>query len=149
MDFEVCHCWVLLWVMLFWTLHRRSLVQSWLDYAWRSFSQKMFYSVLFWEAEMEIWFVMCSVWGSCELAERYHHSWKVTVDCVVVMVHCWCDHRSSFPSLPLGYVFAAEKQNTSVNKYFVMWLGRRGTWKPQLTFSLSMRSSDAPCWSDG
>lgn len=84
---------------------------------------------------MEIWFVMCCVWGSCELPERYHHSWKVTVDCGIVMEHSWCDHRASFPSLPLAYGFAAEKQSTSVNKYFVMCLGRRGTWKPQLTFS--------------
>lgn len=84
---------------------------------------------------MAICLVMGCVWVSCELAERYHHSWKVTVDCVVVMEPCWCDHRSSFPSWPLGYVCAAEKQSTSVNKYFVMWLGRRGTWKPQLTFS--------------
>lgn len=34
--------------MLFWTLPRRNLVQSWLDYAWRSLCQKMFCSVLFW-----------------------------------------------------------------------------------------------------
>lgn len=34
---------------------------------------------------MEICFVMCCMWGSCELAERCHHSWKVTVDFVSVM----------------------------------------------------------------
>lgn len=74
---------------------------------------------------MEIWFVMCCVWGSCELPERYHHSWKVTVDCGIVMEHSWCDHRASFPSLPLAYGFAAEEQSTSVNKYFVMCLGKK------------------------
>lgn len=75
---------------------------------------------------MQIWFVMCCVWGSCELPERYHHSWKVTVDCGIVMEHSWCDHRASFPSLPLAYGFAAEEQSTSVNKYFVMCLGKKG-----------------------
>lgn len=34
--------------MLSWTLHRRNLVQSWLNYAWRSLHQNLFSSVLFW-----------------------------------------------------------------------------------------------------
>lgn len=62
------------------------------------------------------------------------------------MGHCWCDHRSSFPSLPLGYVFAAEKQSTSVSKYFVMGLGEGELGSHSWHFPLSMRSSDAPCW---
>lgn len=34
--------------MLFWTFRRKNMLQSWLDYAWRSLHQKMFYSALFW-----------------------------------------------------------------------------------------------------
>lgn len=121
--------------MLFWTLHRRSLVQSWLNYAWRSLHQNLFSSVLFWDGWDGNLVCLCCVWGSCELPEGYHHSWEVTVGCAIVMEHFWWDHRASFPSLPLAYGFAAEKQSTSVNKYFVMCLGTRGIWKPQLTFS--------------
>lgn len=116
-------------LMLFWTLHRRNLVQSWLDYAWRSLHRKMFYSVHFGEAEMEIRFVMCCVWGSCGLGDRTSF---LKGHCGL----CYCNGPllmwSQIPFFVLG--FAAEEQNTSVNKYFVMWLGRRGTWKPQLTF---------------
>lgn len=45
---------------------------------------------------------------------------RSSVDFIIVMLHCLCDHKSSFPSLLLVYVVSVEKQNTSVNKYFVM-----------------------------
>lgn len=51
---------------------------------------------------------------------------RAAVDFIVVMVHCLCDHRTSFPSLLLVCVVSVEKQNTSPNKRFVMWIWR---WK--------------------
>lgn len=89
--------------------------QSWLDYALKSLHQRMVYIAFFWGS----WDYDSS---SCVFPLKYMVDnitpERSSVDFIIVMVHCLCDHKSSFPSLLLVYVVSVEKQKHICKQIF-------------------------------
>jgi len=84
------------------------------------------------EVEMDIW--LLELWFSSGVVDSITPE-RSSVDFIIVTLRCWCDHESSFPSLLSGFSWETKHIYKQLFCNGDRKEEKRGTWKPQLTFS--------------